>query len=172
MEQMSRIGKSERFWFQNIYFLPSGSVGAPGTLSQGKLTCSLCKHWGNCPLCGIMGHWHLLGTKAKLRLLHTPDSKELKGEIWLSGPVSSHLEEFEMACWLADSLSLLSHTDYTANEFHDWSHCQQKPHRKYDCCMAGVKHFFPSQTSVNEKTTSFNKQGTRGTRQVMTDGTF
>lgn len=118
------------------------------------------------------GHWHLLGTKAKLRLLHTPDSKELKGEIWLSGPVSSHLEEFEMACWLADSLSLLSHTDYTANEFHDWSHCQQKPHRKYDCCMAGVKHFFPSQTSVNEKTTSFNKQGMRGTRQVMTDGTF
>lgn len=44
------------------------------------------------------GHWHLLRTKVKLRLLYTLDSKELNGEIWLSGPVSSHLEKFEMVC--------------------------------------------------------------------------
>lgn len=35
--------------------------------------------------------------------------------------------------------------------------------------MAGVKHFFPSLTSVNEKTTSFNKQDTRGTGSALTD---
>lgn len=35
--------------------------------------------------------------------------------------------------------------------------------------MAGVKHFFPSLTSVNEKTTSFNKQDMRGTGSALTD---
>lgn len=35
--------------------------------------------------------------------------------------------------------------------------------------MAGVKHFFPSLISVNEKTTSFNKQDTRGTRSDLKD---